>query len=84
MSSITPTEAQQVADILQGYEHWRKTRAHQIENGSDNQLSVSAYLDEYAKNRALDILTQIEAIYANPELTWQEVDAEIRRLIGVQ
>jgi hypothetical protein len=81
---MTKLEIEDIANVLQGYESWKVARMHAIENGSDDQLSVSAYLDEYAKARALDILAQIQAVYANTELTWQEVDAEIRNLIGVQ
>lgn len=81
---MTRNDLEDIGEILRGYEHWRRNRIHAIENGPDDQLSVSAYLDDYAKTRALDILAQIQAVYSNPELTWQEIDAEIRNLIGAK
>lgn len=81
---MTKYEIEDMAEVLKGYEQWVKRKNHELENGSDNQLSVSAYLDEYAKMRALEILQQIQEVYANPELPWQEVDAEIRRLVGAR
>lgn len=81
---MTTHEIDDIANILHGYESWKIAKMHAIENGSDNMLSVSAYIDELAQVRALDIINQIQAVYANPEFTWQEVDAEIRRLIGVE
>lgn len=79
---MTEFEIEDVATVLYGYEHWRQQKHHAIENGADQQLSVSAYLDEYAKNRAVEILAEIQAVYAEKDRPWQEVDAEIRRLVG--
>lgn len=81
---MTKYEIEDIANVLHGYESWKNAKLQAIENGSDDQLSVSAYLDEYAKSRALDILAQIQNVYRDTSLTWQEIDAEIRYLVGYE
>jgi hypothetical protein len=74
---MTKDEKQDIAEILQGYENWRiqKTRV------DIDPFTVSDYLDEIAKQRALDAIQEIERVYADPELTWTEVDAQIRLIL---
>lgn len=81
---MTKNEIEDIADILLGYESWKVAKLHAIENGSDDQLSVSAYIDDYAKQRAVDTIGIIESMYEDGEVTAAEalnVYAEIGVLI---
>jgi hypothetical protein len=71
-------EIQDMAMILDGYENWKSTR-----NPMYQKLDVSTYLDELATQRAVDAIEAIREIYNDPELSWPEIDAEIRRILGV-
>jgi hypothetical protein len=71
-------EIEDVAEILGGYETWMASRNPLLE-----KMDVSTYLDELAKQRAVDAIEEIRAVYSDPDLTWQEVDAQIRRILGV-
>lgn len=78
-------DVEDVKLVLEGYEWWRKRKLHEIENGPDNQLSVSAYIDDYAKMRALDILQQVEQVFRNPGNYNSDADSVelIREILGV-
>ncbi len=78
---MTPNENLDVAEILTGYEAWRRYKSRDLQPG-DDPLSVSHYLDDLARQRAYDAVEQIREVYADPELTWQEVDARIREILG--
>jgi hypothetical protein len=74
-------EIQDMAEILKGYENWRRAK---VDHYDSEPFSVSDYLDEIAKQRAVDAIAEIQQVYDDPELTWQEVDAEIRRILGIR
>ena len=78
---MSKDEIEDVGEILTGYENWRlaKMQLHR-----SNPLSVHEYLDELAKQRAYDAVQEIREVYADPELTWHEVDERIRAILGVQ
>lgn len=84
MKPLTQNDIQDIGSILLGYESWKRQKIADSETPGKDPLSVSVYLDEYAKMRALEILTQIQALYADGGIPWQEIDAEIRNLIGVE
>jgi hypothetical protein len=74
---MSELEKQDVAEILQGYENWRQAKI-------GTELSVSEFLDDLARQRAYDAVQEIRTVYSDPELTWQEVDAQVRRILGVE
>lgn len=75
---MTINDIEDIARTLDGYDHWRTKQALVTER----DMSVSAYVDELAKLRALEIVQQIQAVYADKNKTWVEIDAEIQRLVG--
>lgn len=78
---MTRDEIEDVAEILKGYENWRHAKMTQYDS---EPLSVSQYLDEIAKQRAVDAIEAIRQVYDDPELTWGEIDAQIRAILGVK
>ena len=80
---MTPNDNADIVGILQGYEAWRRHKLSAATIDLD-PLSVSHYIDELARQRAYDAVTEIRAAYANPELTWAEVDTRIRGILGVK
>lgn len=81
---MTPNDAQDVASIISGYDQWRRNEVRKSESAGYDPLGASAYLDALAAQRALDVVQQIEQVYNDPDLTWQEIDQTIRQLLGVK
>ena len=77
---MTANDLEDIAEVLLGFDAWRDNK---IQNALSANYTVSAYIDELARQRALDAITEIRAIYADEELTWQEVDKQIRSILGV-
>ena len=71
-----------VAQVLTGYEGLRRRKAAEFDLGQ--HLSVSAYIDDLAKLRALDIVHEIVELYADTSIPQAEIDAEVKRLVGVE
>lgn len=76
---MTIPDIEDITNILQGYDSWRERKAHP----AANDTSVSAYLDEFAKLRAVETIDELRLAYADRERTWQEIDADVRRILGV-
>lgn len=79
---LNAQEIQDAGEILRGYENWRRQKLLWEED--QDSYSVTAYLDDLAKQRALEAIQEIEKLYSDPELTWQEIDAGIRNILGVK
>lgn len=77
---MTANDLEDIAEVLLGFDAWRDNK---IKNALSANYTVSAYIDELARQRALDAITEIRAVYADEELTWQEVDKQIRSILGV-
>lgn len=77
---MSANDLEDIAEVLLGYDAWRENK---IQNALNSSYTVSAYIDELARQRALDAITEIRAVYADEDLTWQEVDKQIRSILGV-
>lgn len=76
-------DIQDIAHIVAGYEVWRRTQV-QILESSDYHLSTSHYLDELARQRALDVLEEIRDLVNDFDLPLDEMFTRVRGLLGVQ
>lgn len=74
---------EQVDEILRGYEAWRDSKRAELEIVGIDHFSVTEYLTEYRKTEALRMVADLRAVYADEELTWQEVDAQVREILGI-
>lgn len=79
---MTTQEGADIIHILAGYESWRARKAKEFDLGE--HLSVSAYVDDYAKDHALTVIEELQALYADKSIPQAEIDAEVKRLIGVE
>ena len=77
---MSANDLEDIAEVLLGFDAWRDNK---IRNALSANYTVSAYIDELARQRALDAITEIRAVYSDEELTWQEVDKQIRSILGV-
>lgn len=80
---MTNNDIAEIAGIIEGFESWREYQIAKSMN-PEKYFTVSAYVDELAKQRALDVVSQIQAVYQDNELPWSEVDKEVRAILGVQ
>lgn len=79
---MTLQENIDVAHVLTGYEGWRARKAKEFDLGQ--HLSISAYVDDLAKLRAVDVVREIQELYADASIPQAEIDAEVKRLVGVE
>lgn len=79
---MTIQEGEDMARIIAGYEGWRARKAKEFDLGQ--HLSPSAYLDDFAKDHALTVIEELQALYADTSIPQAEIDAEVKRLIGVE
>lgn len=68
-----------VEDVLRGYDEWKRKKAIQ----SDDQLSVSHYIDELAKQRQSDDWIAIYEFASEEFNTDADVGYEVRRRMGI-
>jgi hypothetical protein len=69
---MTKNELKDIAEILNGYEAWKIAKLRIFDSGYEPLTSVSAYLDDYAKQRALDTLEIIQSMYPDGGVTVAE------------
>lgn len=77
-NSLEIPEVQQVKDVLDGYENWRRARGL-----SQEWLSVSSYVDDIALRRQAEILQEIVLITNDSELDDRDFRDTVRILLGV-
>ena len=74
-------EIRGMAEIIQGYANWREHKLRNIDSG--DELDVSVYLDDLAKQRAVDTVNQIQQAYFDPDLDVQQFHETVARLLGL-
>lgn len=74
---------ERVDEILRGYEAWRDAKRATLETVELDHFSVTEYLEECRKLEALRIVSELRSVYSDGELTWQEVDARVREILGI-
>lgn len=82
---MTKDEALNMADIIKGYDAWRRHKVAELE-GSDYHLSASHYLDELAKQRAIDTVEELRELLTNEDsfdLTLDQVILRAREILGL-
>lgn len=82
---MTKDEALNMAEVIKGYDSWRRAKVRELES-SDYHLSASHYLDELAKQRALDIVDELRTLFSSEEsfdMTLQQVVGEAREILGL-
>ena len=79
---MTPNENFDVAEILQGYEAWRRVQVDRLQS-SDYHLSVSHYLDAIARDRALDACNELAELFNNFDLPLEDIYKQARAILGV-
>jgi hypothetical protein len=84
MHNMTKDETLDIAEILLGYDEWRHGKVRESESASYDPLSVSAYLDSLALQRAYDAVQAIKEVYADTSIPWETVDAYVREILGVK
>ncbi len=81
---MTPTENEDIFDILSGYNAWRRHKVLQSEAAGHDPLSVSAYIDELALKRAYDAVQAIKEVYADTSIPWETVETQVREILGIK
>ncbi len=81
---MTPTENEDIFEVLNGYDSWRRHKVAQSEAAGHDPLSVSAYIDELALKRAYDAVQAIREVYADTSIPWETVDTMVREILGIK
>lgn len=83
---MTKDEVQDFAELIRGYDSWRRHKVQELES-SDYHLSASHYLDDIAKQRALDAISELTDLFTADEgfdLTLLQLVNRAREILGIK
>lgn len=78
---MTKDDAITIAEVISGYDQWRRQKVAELES-SGYQLSASHYLDELAKQRAIDTVEELIELFSGPYV--DDLLYRTRQILGIK